>query len=67
MERIEQKAFELASAIAELRENSGYHDYTSTMTTIYTPPEKLAKPVSKLGKLSQQWLSRLGEMKILPR
>lgn len=63
MERIEQKAFELASAIAELRENSGYHDYTSTMTTIYTPPEKLAKPVSKLGKLSQQWLSRLGEMK----
>lgn len=31
MERIEQKAFELASAIAELRENSGYHDYTSTM------------------------------------
>jgi hypothetical protein len=63
MERIEQKAFELASAIAELRENSGYHDYTSTMTSIYTPPEKLAKPVSKLGKLSQQWLSRLGEMK----
>lgn len=37
MERIEQKAFELASAIAELRENSGYHDYTSTMTSIYTP------------------------------
>lgn len=63
MERIEQKAFELASAIAELRENSGYHNYTSTMTSIYTPPEKLAKPVSKLGKLSQQWLSRLGEMK----
>lgn len=63
MERIEQKAFELASAIAELRENSGYHDYTSTMATIYTPPEKLAKPVSKLGKLSQQWLSRLAEMK----
>jgi hypothetical protein len=63
MERIEQKAFELASAIAELRENSGYHDYTSTMTTIYIPPEKLAKPVSKLGKISQQWLSRLGEMK----
>lgn len=25
MERIEQKAFELASAIAELRENSGYY------------------------------------------
>lgn len=63
MERIEQKAFELASAIAELRVDSGYHDYTSTMTTIYTPPEKLAKPVSKLGKISQQWLSRLGEMK----
>ncbi len=63
MERIEQKAFELASAIAELRENSGYHDYTSTMVSIYTPPEKLAKPVSKLGKISQQWLSRLGEMK----
>lgn len=53
----------MASAIAELRENSGYHDYTSTMATIYTPPEKLAKPVSKLGKLSQQWLSRLAEMK----
>lgn len=63
MERIEQKAFELASAIAELRENSGYHDYTSTMVSIYTPPEKLAKPVSKLGKISQQWLSRLGKMK----
>lgn len=63
MDRIEQKAFELASAIAELRENSGYHDYTSTMVSIYTPPEKLAKPVSKLGKISQQWLSRLGEMK----
>lgn len=58
-----KKAFEFVSAIAELRENSGYHDYTSTMTTIYIPPEKLAKPVSKLGKLSQQWLSRLGEMK----
>ena len=63
MDRIEQKAFELASAIAELRENSGYHDYTSTMTSIYTPPEKLAKPISKLGKLSQQWLSRLAAMK----
>lgn len=63
MDRIEQKALDLASAIAELRENSGYHDYTSTMVSIYTPPEKLAKPVSKLGKLSQQWLSRLGEMK----
>lgn len=63
MDRIEQKAFELASAIAELRENSGYHDYTSTMVSIYTPPEKLAKPVSKLGKISQQWLSRLSEMK----
>ena len=63
MDRIEQKAFELASAIVELRVNSGYHDYTSTMTSIYTPPEKLAKPVSKLGKLSQQWLSRLAAMK----
>ena len=63
MDRIEQKALDLASAIAELRENSGYHDYTSTMVSIYTPPEKLAKPVSKLGKISQQWLSRLGEMK----
>lgn len=63
MERIEQKAFELASAIVELRVDSGYHDYTSTMTSIYTPPEKLAKPVSKLGKLSQQWLSRLAGMK----
>lgn len=63
MDRIEQKAFELASAIVELRVNSGYHDYTSTMTSIYTPPEKLAKPISKLGKLSQQWLSRLAAMK----
>lgn len=63
MERIEQKAFELASAIVELRVDSGYHDYTSTMTSIYTPPEKLAKPISKLGKLSQQWLSRLAAMK----
>lgn len=63
MDRIEQKAFELASAIVELRVNSGYHDYTSTMTSIYTPPEKLAKPISKLGKLSQKWLSRLAAMK----
>lgn len=63
MDRIEQRAFELASAIVELRVNSGYHDYTSTMTSIYTPPEKLAKPISKLGKLSQQWLSRLAAMK----
>ena len=63
MDRIEQKAFELASAIVELRVDSGYHDYTSTMTSIYTPPEKLAKPISKLGKLSQQWLSRLAAMK----
>lgn len=63
MDRIEQKAFELASAIVELRVNSGYHDYTNTMTSIYTPPEKLAKPISKLGKLSQQWLSRLAAMK----
>lgn len=63
MDRIEQKAFELASAIVELRVNSGYHDYTSTMTSIYTPPEKLAKPISKLGKLSQQWFSRLAAMK----
>lgn len=63
MDRIEQKAFELASAIVELRVNSGYHDYTSTMASIYTPPEKLAKPISKLGKLSQQWLSRLAAMK----
>lgn len=63
MDRIEQKAFELASAIVELRVDSGYHDYTSTMTSIYIPPEKLAKPISKLGKLSQQWLSRLAAMK----
>lgn len=63
MDRIEQKALELATAIVELRVNSGYHDYTSTMSSIYTPPEKLAKPISKLGKLSQQWLSRLGSMK----
>lgn len=63
MDRIEQKAFELASAIVELRVDSGYHDYTSTMTSIYTPPEKLTKPISKLGKLSQQWLSRLAAMK----
>ena len=63
MDRIEQKAFELASAIVELRVDSGYHDYTSNMTSIYTPPEKLAKPISKLGKLSQQWLSRLAAMK----
>lgn len=63
MDRIEQKALELATAIVELRVNSGYHDYTSTMTSIYTPPEKLAKPISKLAAISQKWLGRLGEMK----
>ena len=63
MDRIEQKALDLASAIAELKESSNYHDYTNTMISIYTPPEKLAKPISKLGKISQHWLSRLGEMK----
>lgn len=63
MDRIEQKALDLASAIAELKESSNYHDYTNTMVSIYTPPEKLAKPISKLGKISQHWLSRLGEMK----
>lgn len=63
MDRIEQKALDLASAIAELKEDDSYHDYTSTMASIYIPPEKLTKPISKLGRISQQWLSRLGEMK----
>ena len=63
MDRIEQKALDLASAIAELRESGDYRNYTCTMVSVYVPPEKLVKPGSKLAIISQQWLSRLGEMK----
>lgn len=63
MDCIEQKALELATAIAELKENGDYRDYKCTMVSIYVPPEKLAKPVSKLAAISQKWLGRLGEMK----
>lgn len=63
MDRIEQKALELATAIVELKESGDYRDYKCTMVSIYVPPEKLAKPVSKLAAISQKWLSRLGEMK----
>lgn len=63
MDRIEQKALELATAIVELKESGDYRDYKCTMVSIYVPPEKLAKPVSKLAAISQKWLGRLGEMK----
>lgn len=63
MDRIEQKAFELASAIAELKNKDTYHDYQTTMVSIYIPKEKLVKPLTRLARISQEWLSRLGEMK----
>ena len=63
MDRIEQKAFELASAFAELKNMNSYHSYETTMVSIYMPKEKMIKPFSKLGQIAQQWLGRLGEMK----
>lgn len=63
MDRIEQKAFELASAIAELKNQNSYHSYEDTMVSIYIPKEKMVKPLTRLARISQEWISRLGEMK----
>lgn len=63
MERIEQKACKLALAMAELKNQNSYHSYKDTMVSIYIPKEKMVKPFTRLANISQEWLSRLGEMK----
>lgn len=63
MDRIEDRACKLALAMAELKNKNSYHSYKDTMVSIYKPVEKMIKPYSRLERISQEWLSRLGEMK----
>lgn len=63
MDRIEDRACKLALAMAELKNQNSYHSYKDTMVSIYIPKEKMIKPFTRLARISQEWLSRLGEMK----
>lgn len=63
MDRIEDRACKLALAMAELKNKNSYHSYKDTMVSIYKPVEKMVKPYSRLERISQEWLSRLSEMK----
>lgn len=63
MDRIEDRACKLAIAMAELKNKNSYHSYKDTMVSIYKPVEKMVKPFTRLERISQEWLGRLGEMK----
>lgn len=63
MDRIEDRACKLALSMAELKNKNSYHSYKDTMVSIYKPVEKMVKPYTRLERISQEWLSRLSEMK----